>query len=289
MDFRYKAKVGKKWLKGRSLTDHKEDASEFESESEPTQIINQLKRDGKIPQKAEIKIVKRRESVNIEDIKRLGENLIFALREADNTDEDDDKDKEQQIENENNPTEEENPAEENQESSKENITSAPKNAQADIDAFKPTSIQNDRDETTTGVHKDSNLVAPNKIPPEEGECKIKFEKGEFSVGNMSPAVESKAQVVNNTILPLIEKAFIEGTGNSGTYRRLECNAVETNGKIDVDLVYHIDNFIGNDIDEASIIHDQNYIYNTIKVVPGINIRNIKIDTTTGNINIGVSL
>lgn len=66
MDFRYKAKVDKKWLKGRSLTDKKEDATEFESESEPTQIINQLKRDGKIPQKATIKIVKKRESAKVD-------------------------------------------------------------------------------------------------------------------------------------------------------------------------------------------------------------------------------
>ena len=65
MEFKYKAKVDKKWLKGRSLTDHKEDATEFETESEPTQIINKLKRDGKIPQKATIKIVKRRESANL--------------------------------------------------------------------------------------------------------------------------------------------------------------------------------------------------------------------------------
>ena len=27
MEFKYKAKVDKKWLKGRSLTDHKEDAT----------------------------------------------------------------------------------------------------------------------------------------------------------------------------------------------------------------------------------------------------------------------
>ena len=65
MEFKYKAKVDKKWLKGRSLTDKKEDATEFETESEPTQIINKLKRDGKVPQKAVIKIVKRRESTNL--------------------------------------------------------------------------------------------------------------------------------------------------------------------------------------------------------------------------------
>ena len=72
MEFKYKAKVDKKWLKGRSLTDKKEDATEFETESEPTQIINKLKRDGKVPQKATIKIVKRREStdLNYENIYR---------------------------------------------------------------------------------------------------------------------------------------------------------------------------------------------------------------------------
>ena len=65
MEFKYKAKVDKKWLKGRSLTDKKEDATEFETESEPTQIINKLKRDGKVPQRAVIKIVKRRESTDL--------------------------------------------------------------------------------------------------------------------------------------------------------------------------------------------------------------------------------
>lgn len=79
MEFRYKAKVDKKWLKGRSLTDHKEDASEFETESEPTQIINQLKRDGKVAQKAVIKIVKKRESAefNYENIYRESEKKII--------------------------------------------------------------------------------------------------------------------------------------------------------------------------------------------------------------------
>lgn len=90
MEFKYKAKVDKKWLKGRSLTDKKEDATEFETESEPTQIINKLKRDGKVPQKAVIKIVKRREStdLNYENIyresKNKGVNMNFSkiYREA---------------------------------------------------------------------------------------------------------------------------------------------------------------------------------------------------------------
>ena len=87
MDFRYKAKVDKKWLKGRSLTDHKEDASEFETESEPTQIINQLKRDGKVAQKAVIKIVKKRESVelNYENIYREAKSMERAEKPSKNS------------------------------------------------------------------------------------------------------------------------------------------------------------------------------------------------------------
>lgn len=77
MDFRYKAKVDDKWLKGRSLTTHKADASEFETEQEPTQIINQLKRDGKIAQKAKIKIIKRRESIEkIINLRKIYESSI---------------------------------------------------------------------------------------------------------------------------------------------------------------------------------------------------------------------
>lgn len=235
--------------------------------------------------------------MKLEDIRKLSENLTIhrhiILNEADINEEENDEEKlaqaEDKVKAENDITEEENPVEENQSVSKENITSAPINAQAADDNFKPSSLQNDTTGTSTGVQKDSNLVAPNELPAKEGECSIKFENGEFSVGQMSPEVESKAKVMNNTILPLVEKAFIEGTGNSGTYRRVECNATETNGKIDLDLVYHIDSFIGNDINNASVIHDQNYIYNTIKVVPGIFIREVKIDTSTGNIKIGISL
>lgn len=233
--------------------------------------------------------------MKLEDIKKLSENMIYhrnRMFEADeiaDNDEEEQKNAEEQIESENDTLDEETPAEESQSTSKENITSAPVNAQAADDNFRPSSLQNSDTGTSTGVQKDSNLVAPNELPAKEGECSIKFENGEFSVGQMSPEVESKAKVMNNTILPLVEKAFIEGTGNSGTYRRLECNATETNGKIDLDLVYHIDSFIGTDIDDASVIHDQNYIYNTIKVVPGIFIREVKIDTSTGNIKIGISL
>lgn len=49
-DKTYKAKVAGKWLKANGkLVKNKKDADTFESKTEPTQIINQLKKDGKLP------------------------------------------------------------------------------------------------------------------------------------------------------------------------------------------------------------------------------------------------
>lgn len=58
-DDTYKAKVtGKGWLKGHSFTDKKADADTFESKTEPTQRINQMKKDGKLNKNAKPNIVK---------------------------------------------------------------------------------------------------------------------------------------------------------------------------------------------------------------------------------------
>lgn len=61
-DDTYKAKVNGKWLKGNKLVKDKKDADTFESKTEPTQRINQMKKDGKLNKNAKPNIVK--ESVN---------------------------------------------------------------------------------------------------------------------------------------------------------------------------------------------------------------------------------
>ncbi len=53
-DKSYKAKVAGKWLKGNGLTEKEKDADTFESKTEPTQRINQMKKDGKISKNAKI-------------------------------------------------------------------------------------------------------------------------------------------------------------------------------------------------------------------------------------------
>lgn len=61
-DYTYKAKVGQRWLRGNSLVDTEKDADVFESKTEPTQRLNQMKKDGKVSKSANIEIVKMEES-----------------------------------------------------------------------------------------------------------------------------------------------------------------------------------------------------------------------------------
>lgn len=61
-DFAYKAKVGGKWLKGRELVNSKKDADTFESETEPTQRINQLKKKHKLRKNAKVRLYKIKEA-----------------------------------------------------------------------------------------------------------------------------------------------------------------------------------------------------------------------------------
>ena len=68
-DYKFKAKVGDFWLqkdgKGWRLCDDKAEADEFESETEPKQIINQMQKDGEVKETAEIEIVKIKESTKL--------------------------------------------------------------------------------------------------------------------------------------------------------------------------------------------------------------------------------
>ena len=73
-DYKFKAKVGDFWLqkdgKGWRLCDDKSEADEFESETEPKQIIKQKKKDGEVKETAKVEITKVFESVLNEEINR---------------------------------------------------------------------------------------------------------------------------------------------------------------------------------------------------------------------------
>ena len=65
-DYKFKAKVGDFWLQkdgeGWRLCDDKDEADEFESDTEPKQIINQMQKNGEIEESSKIEIVKIKES-----------------------------------------------------------------------------------------------------------------------------------------------------------------------------------------------------------------------------------
>lgn len=58
-DYTYRAKViGGGWLAGEELVNRKKDADTFESETEPRQRLNQMKKNGKLSKKARIETLK---------------------------------------------------------------------------------------------------------------------------------------------------------------------------------------------------------------------------------------
>lgn len=68
-DYKFKAKVGDFWLQdgitGWRLCDNELEADEFESETEPRQIINQMQKDGEVKETTKIEIVKIKESTKL--------------------------------------------------------------------------------------------------------------------------------------------------------------------------------------------------------------------------------
>jgi hypothetical protein len=76
-DKSYKAKVGGKWLKGNSFTDKEKNADTFESKTEPTQRINQMKKDGKVSKNAKVSTKEIFESI-LNESNGTGELVIKA-------------------------------------------------------------------------------------------------------------------------------------------------------------------------------------------------------------------
>ena len=143
-----------------------------------------------------------------------------------------------------------------------------------------------------GVAADTSLqVSPL---PEEGTTEIVFNKGNLAtIQNSLKELIKKPGLVVRTFLPLVEKALIELLGNSSSYVRdsFTYSIATSNNQIvyDINMVYSVSLFIGTDIDKNAVAHDQKYIINTISVVPGIRIKNVAIDTSTGLVTISVEI
>lgn len=250
------------------------------------------------------------------EIKNFLEAYKWTLREADEQPQNDDEEQQVDAQNSSQPNNQrnaENNEDENQqgdspkdsikvpkgETPTEQVTPANAQAVSNEDALNPGTLKV-ADGTDTGIELSTNIVSnklgnsDGSLPPKEGQIDIKFEQGNFST------IESSAQnysqlikTLDQTMVPLVEKAFIELLGNSASYKRQSFNAVPTmngqNIKIDVDMIYHVEKYIAVDVAPELIKKDQDYIINTIKVTPGMSIRNVQINCQTGDVNIGVTL
>lgn len=78
MDKLYKVKIGDFWLREKDICDDKDEADTFENKTEPTQIIDQMKKEGFINKDTKIEFVELKESIIDEKDKAWGEGYKAA-------------------------------------------------------------------------------------------------------------------------------------------------------------------------------------------------------------------
>ena len=149
------------------------------------------------------------------------------------------------------------------------------------------------DGTTTNTSVDSSTQVE---PLNQDKKDFLFQFGEGNFDEFSQSAKEYSQSVTSvihTFVPLCEKALIELFGNSSFYKREMFDAkTSVNGdttSIDVNLRYKANAWIGNDIPYAAIQSDKQHIINTISVVPGITVKQVNIDSNTGNLDISVNI
>jgi len=159
---------------------------------------------------------------------------------------------------------------------------------------------NTENETITSPVKPANTTTADNIPialdssnqadpindnPEV----IQFQNGNFKlIDQVSDALSQKRTTIVNTVLPLIEAALIELSGNSGSYSRKDFNcsfSITNEVKVSVSVIYNIPLFISNDVPKENIMHDAEYILNKIKIVRNVIYTKCQIDCATGDVSI----
>lgn len=152
-------------------------------------------------------------------------------------------------------------------------------------------VLNDGTSTNTSVDSSTQVEPLNQDKKE-----FLFQFGEGNFDEFSQSAKEYSQSVTSvihTFVPLCEKALIELFGNSSFYKREMFDAkTSVNGdttSIDVNLRYKANAWIGNDIPYAAIQSDKQHIINTISVVPGITVKQVNIDSNTGNLDISVNI
>lgn len=176
------------------------------------------------------------------------------------------------------------------EDTEENIDQMQDNVEAEQNVPKDL-VLNDGTSTNTSV--DSNTQTE---PLDQDKKDFLFQFGEGNFDEFSETAKEYSQSVTSvihTLVPLCEKALIELFGNSSLYKRelfdAKTSVNNNTTSIDVNLRYKANTWIGNDIPYAAIQADKQHIINTISVVPGITVKQVNIDSNTGNLDISVNI
>jgi hypothetical protein len=124
----------------------------------------------------------------------------------------------------------------------------------------------------------------------QGYADLSFKSGNINALNSEvEALQQKASLVQQTFIPLVEKAMIELLGSNNLYRREVGNTQVSydNGQpaISGTLVYSVALWIGLEVEHADIQHDSEYVLNTIKVCEGVKVTKCQIDTKEGTLTI----
>jgi hypothetical protein len=124
----------------------------------------------------------------------------------------------------------------------------------------------------------------------QGVADLSFKQGNLnSLQGYVSAFEQKAQLVLNTLEPLVEKALIELLGTSSMYSRESGNVAisfdSNTFSITGTLQYQASMWIGIDIPREDIVADSEYVLNTLKIVQNVQITKCEIDTTAGTLTV----
>lgn len=124
-------------------------------------------------------------------------------------------------------------------------------------------------------------------------------KAEFASGNLGELTSIGQKFtagvlsVTNTLVPLIEAALIELTGNSSAYTResalISPKIVGTTPTFEFQFAYKVSLWIGTDIPKDPVLQDANYVYEKISALKSATFDECKIDTSTGTLSISGTL
>ena len=116
--------------------------------------------------------------------------------------------------------------------------------------------------------------------------KVAFATGNYAgLTTLGQRFTQGVLAVTNTLVPLIEAALIELTGNSSAYSRedgtVTAKVVGETPVFEFSFSYKVSLWIGTDIQRDAVLADANYVLEKVGPLQSAQVDECKIDTSTG--------